>query len=196
MKGNAFFKAFTAEVCNNLFNDWSDNYDELCFGPEPKKRVLSKDGWLKRWIRSWLDQPSHQNSAKVVAIFRTAFDFIAPYLERLERLYARLADEQSQSLLIKLMAFRALGHRKVKLPCNTPENRQGVVRYEAVSSKSDCIEAGFSNWKLKRIDLTTLGLPMSLYSLPWANVSSVWSATISVRLRSLRDRACGRRLRA
>ena len=143
MIGNAFFKAFTAEVCNNLFNDWSDNYDELCFGPEPKKRVLSKDGWLKRWIRSWLDQPSHQNGAEVVAIFRTAFDFIAPYLERLERLYARLADEQSQSLLIKLMAFRALGHRKVKLPFNTPENRQGVVRYEAVSSTSDCIEAGF-----------------------------------------------------
>ena len=144
MKCDAFFKAFTAEVCSNLFNDWSDNYDESCYGPEPKERVLSNEGSLKRRLRSWLDQPGHQNGAEVVAIFRTAFDFIASYLERLEHLYAQLADKESQSLLVKLMAFRALGHRKVKLPFNTPENRQGVVRYEAVSSTSDCIEAGFS----------------------------------------------------
>ncbi len=167
MKGNAFFKAFTAEVCSSLFNDWSDNYDELCFGPEPKDRVLSNDGSLKHWIRRWLNQPSSQNGAEVVAIFRTAFDFVAPYLERLEPLYAQLADKESQSLLVKLMAFRALGHRKVKLPFNTPENRQGIVRYEAVCSVSDCIEAGFSGWKLRRLDLTTLGVPISLYSLPW-----------------------------
>ena len=167
MKRDAFFKAFTAEVCSNLFNDWSDNYDESCYGPEPKERVLSNEGSLKRRLRSWLDQPGHQNGAEVVAIFRTAFDFIASYLERLEHLYAQLADNESQSLLVKLMAFRALGHRKVKLPFNTPENRQGVVRYEAVSSTSDCIEAGFSGWKLRRIDLTTLGVPISLYSLPW-----------------------------
>lgn len=168
MKGNAFFKAFTAEICSNLFNDWSDNYDESCFGPEPKKRVLSNNGWLKRRIRSWLNQSGHQNGAEVMAIFQTGFDFVTPYLERLEHLYAQLADKESQSLLIKLMAFRALGHRKVKLPFNTPENRQGVTRYEAVSSTSDCIEAGFSGWKLRRIDLTTLGVPISLYSLPWA----------------------------
>ena len=57
---NAFFKAFTAEVCSTLFNDWSDNYDESCYGPEPKERVLSNEGSLKRRLRSWLDQPGHQ----------------------------------------------------------------------------------------------------------------------------------------
>src|SRR5438046_8098837 len=109
MKHNAFFKAFTAEVCSNLFNDWSDNYDESCYGPEPKERVLSNEGSLKRRLRSWLDQPGHQNGAEVVALFRTPFPFIASYLEPLDRLYPPLPSREPWLLFAKLMASTAWG---------------------------------------------------------------------------------------
>jgi|SRR5262249_26820071 len=97
---------------------------------------------LNLWLVEALDQElfnqhGFQNGVEVVAIFRTAFDFITPYLQRLEHLYARPANKELQSLLIKLMVFTALGHRKVKLAFNTPEIRHGAVRHEAVCSTSD-----------------------------------------------------------
>ena len=114
---NAFFKAFTAEVCSTLFNDWSDNYDELCLGPEPKERFLSIHGWLKRWIRRWLKQLGYQKGAEVVAIFRTAFDLITPYLQRLEQQLHQLElgpDVEVNHAL--LHAGAPVPHRKAPLP--------------------------------------------------------------------------------
>src|SRR5262245_34177268 len=43
-----------------------------------------------------------------------------------EYLYGLLGDERSRELLVKLMAYRLLGHRKVKLPRNTPRHWRDI----------------------------------------------------------------------
>src|SRR5256885_12777842 len=116
MKRDAFFKAFTAEVCSNLFNDWSDNYDESCYGPEPKERVLSNEGSLKRRLRSWLDQPGHQNGAEVLTIFLTAFDFIYSYFELPAHLFVQLADKKQHCALVNSIAFHSLSNPDGQVP--------------------------------------------------------------------------------
>lgn len=47
--------------------------------------------------------------------------WIKPNIERYQWLYDRLDDDESRTLLVKLLAYRALGHRYIKLPLNTPE---------------------------------------------------------------------------
>jgi FkbM family methyltransferase len=67
------------------------------------------------------------------------------------------------------MAFRALGDRRVKLPFHTPEHSRGLRQVEARSSLSEPIEIGGPlGWKLSRIDLQDLGIPISLHSVPAA----------------------------
>ena len=47
--------------------------------------------------------------------------FLGPFLAAFERLFDRLADEQSRRILIKVLVFRIFGHRRVRLPLSTPE---------------------------------------------------------------------------
>jgi FkbM family methyltransferase len=106
---------------------------------------------------------------ETASLIQTAYGFIGASLPRLDRLYESLADEESKSLLVAIMAFRALGYRKVKLPFNTPEHARGIRQVEARCSMSDPIEIGGSlGWKLGRIDLADLGIPIRLHSIPWA----------------------------
>ncbi|MCX6901177.1 MAG: FkbM family methyltransferase [Verrucomicrobia bacterium] len=93
-------------------------------------------------------------------------DFIAPWLDRLERLHSRLADEESKTLLVKIWAFRALGHGKVKLPFNTPELWRGIEAAGKLASTSDFLDAKFNGLRLVRLDLASLEVPVSLYSSP------------------------------
>src|SRR5437764_255317 len=81
------------------------------------------DPW--RFKRSF----SPVRSAKdLVSIVAGAFGFHGipdiPFefrLEKLYRTYELLHDEESRDLLVKLMAFWILGHRRVCLPLNTAE---------------------------------------------------------------------------
>jgi FkbM family methyltransferase len=56
-----------------------------------------------------------------------------------------------------------LGHRKVKLPLNTPEYWSKLKMIESLSNKQDTINPNFLNYSLNRINLNKLGYPIELY---------------------------------
>lgn len=166
MSGDSLFlRAYTDEVCRSLANDYRDNYDEARFGRRPSV-VGSSSFSLKQLAKDYLRQRGYQHALEAASTFRTAVDFIAPWLSRLERLYSRLADEESKMLLVKIWTFRALGHTKVKLPFNTPELWRGIANVGKLASSLDLVDSNFLGWKLSMFDLTSLGIPVSLYTSP------------------------------
>jgi FkbM family methyltransferase len=70
--------------------------------------------------------------------------------------------------LVRLVAFRALGHRKIRLPTNTPAYWAGVAKAKSLADETDTLDLQFLGFKASRMDLTSVGYPISLYFVPFA----------------------------
>src|SRR5947209_4478015 len=124
MTDNEYRIALIQELSRSLSANHEDNYDVRSLGPEPSTSVL------KRPIpHSGRENLFEENP---VRYFEELF---GDRLNIGEYLFTRLADQSSRDLLIKLMAFRLLGYRHVKLPRNTPEYWQGIER--VISMKTE-----------------------------------------------------------
>jgi FkbM family methyltransferase len=153
MTNPMFFEDYVDEIATDLSNDWgSDNHDDLRFGALP----LGRKG-IVRHLLAWRDCLPARSSALALRPFR----MIAPYAGRFQWLYGRLADDESRRLLVRLLAYRALGFTKVRLPLSTPEYWQGLRHVERLADGSDCIR--LQDGELCRTDLGSLDFPLSLY---------------------------------
>ena len=111
----SFFSDYVSVVTNAIEADFEDNFDEARFGAKPKglgrktlPRLLAKIGFF-----------SKDEARQVV---QSALMFAEPYMKELEWIHSKLSDSESRYLLVQLTAFRALGHRRIKLPTNCPEH--------------------------------------------------------------------------
>jgi len=157
----SFLKDYTDEISRCLSNDYQDNHDERRFGPEALAEPAG--GWLKQRIKAFLKSKGYIHVAEGASVLQWAYNLITPYLPRLELLYSRLADQESKTTLVKVLAFRALGYRKVKLTHNTPELWQDLERIESCKSQEPDSSASSGDWPLNLFDLSPLGVPVSLY---------------------------------
>jgi FkbM family methyltransferase len=160
---SSFCLAYSKLISAAVAADCADNYDHDRFGPPPRnafdakallKRILGKIGLV--------------SVDRVSGDLRAGLSFIEPHSAQLEWLYAQLGDQESRDLLVSLMAFRALGHRKVKLPTNTPEYWQGIERAKKLSLDEDDLDLGFRGFRAVRMNLRELGYPITLYFVPFA----------------------------
>jgi FkbM family methyltransferase len=101
-----------------------------------------------------------------------AIAFIAPHISNLEWLYAHLADEESRQTLVEVVAYRALGHRKIKLPTNTPDYWAIRERAFNLPREGEEIDVGFLGWKLRKVSLETFGYPITIFANKSANVTT------------------------
>lgn len=85
---------------------------------------------------------------------------LAQNYRELGDVYARLADARSKSLLIKLVAYRILGFRRVKLPRNTPEYWAGIAQAATWANTVSLQTAG--GYHLKQYDLTPIGQSLKI----------------------------------
>jgi FkbM family methyltransferase len=91
---------------------------------------------------------------------------ILKHLQGIANLYHCLADQASRDLLIKLLAFRIMGNKKVILPLNTREywlNRQSLRK---LISSTDKIKTKYHQWDLHSFHLSPLGYDINLYCFP------------------------------
>jgi FkbM family methyltransferase len=134
-------------------NNWRDNWDYRRFGWMSGRPLTIR---IKTAIKGFLQtiglRPNH-----VLADLNA-------HEEQLQWLYERLQDAESRHLLIELMAYRALGYRKVKLPLNSPAYWQKLDALEREAESGDPIELDFRKWKLNRYDLSDEGYPIQVYA--------------------------------
>jgi FkbM family methyltransferase len=81
-----------------------------------------------------------------------------------EHLFTYLADQPSRDLLIKLMAYRLLGYRHVKLPRNCPEYWEGIDRVISLKTSTPPLPINWRGLSLAEYDTTEIGFNMKLYA--------------------------------
>lgn len=138
------------ELARNSANSFSDNVDPLL--PEAVPRSSLPD-----W-RAFSSRLVNIGRQVLAAHPRAAFA---------EFLFERLADDDSRNLLLELLAYRILGHRKVKLRRNGPVFRGHLFRVKKLVSSREIIKAG-DRFELNLLDMRALGYEVRLFTTPTA----------------------------
>jgi FkbM family methyltransferase len=151
-----FIDRFNDIVELSANNNYTDNYDYRRFGYSTANKMSILKELIKKLIQR--DFTYNTRSSKLAIIRADS--------EKFQWLYEHLMDEESKYLLIMLLAYRALGYKKVKLPLNTPEYWERVAELDALTLGADKIDLAFMDWQLWRQDLAPLGYPIELLARP------------------------------
>ncbi len=161
MNVNNFIAAIIAEMVVSVNNNYTDNYDYYRFGELPISKKTFSFSVKKKLVKKLNDRSFFNNiinwnfSNQITNTYYPFSDFLY--------LYEILEDDYSKELLIKLIAYRILGHTKVKLPLNTPSFWNNQKWIETNQSKVDFVSFGRINQKLPFTNLDFLGVPIALY---------------------------------
>ncbi|WP_248927685.1 FkbM family methyltransferase [Paenibacillus hamazuiensis] len=91
---------------------------------------------------------------------------IRNHLQGIANLYDCLADQASRELLLKVLAFRILGNKKVKLPLNNPEYWRRRQFIKKLICSANTLKTKFHQWDLNHFHLLPLGYNLELYCFP------------------------------
>lgn len=174
---SAYEFALLNELARSRRSNYEDNYDHDNQGDEPppqpsvweerlaetRRRVGTASGFAER-VRSI--SPLAEAARFYV---RPKSYYSRKYSDEIARgkfLYGILSDEPSRQLLIKLMAYRILGHRKVKLPRNTPKYWNDIQSMLDLRTQAPPFPIKFMDAKLAVYDLRPLGYELTCHATP------------------------------
>lgn len=141
-----FLRAYVMEVAACAYNWWEDNDPIRRYDPQA--------------------QGTRRVPGDLAQSIRLALELLGPNLNRFEWLYAALADQPSRDILVKVLAYRALGYRRVKLPLNTPAYWEELKRLRSLADSKQTLTVEFQDWPLSLMDLHPIGIPFKFYTRP------------------------------
>lgn len=145
-----------------------NNWDYRRFGPE------RADG-LTRRLKAIL-----KSSLSAVGLFHNdVLRQITDNAENLNWLYQHLMDDESKDLLVKVMAYRVLGYRHVKLPLNTEAYWRKLLELDRRAAEAESMDLGVNGWRASKFDLSPDGFPIELFARP----SGVFTQMLSEQYR-------------
>jgi FkbM family methyltransferase len=104
---------------------------------------------------------------KVIGLYsKDADSIIRANKSYLEWLYDYLDDADSKEILLKVLAYRILGHRRVKLPLNTDLYWKRLSELDERAADAEAIEIGINGWKLSKLNLEPEGYHIELFTRP------------------------------
>ena len=146
--------------------DYNDNHDVVRFGalaPERKSvRSLLSSALAVAGLTTMGAKSLAANQAR--AVITTGLSFVEPHLADLEWFYAKLSDQESRQWLVSLAAYRALGHRKIKLPTNSPDFLKVKEVAKQIPHGEEEIDPEFMGWKLHQRSLESFGYPIRMFT--------------------------------
>jgi FkbM family methyltransferase len=78
-------------------------------------------------------------------------------------LYDLLDNEESRALLVKLFAYRIMGHKHVRLPRNNPEHRAFLRKMQELPIVGPPVKVRFMDLSLELRDMSPIGFNMKTY---------------------------------
>jgi FkbM family methyltransferase len=165
----SFTSAYAIALAACAGQDHRDNYDWRRFGPEPAQPRSSRQKLADVLVQPLL-RKGFVRVGDVQTLLYHGLRFAEPHADQLQWLYEHLDEHESRDVLVKLVAFRALGHRHVKLPLNQPEHWRMVEALEDKAKGCETIDPEFFGWRLPKLDLRELGYPMDLFCMPMGAV--------------------------
>jgi len=157
-------EALKRELIEDSLNWYGEaNWDADRFGP------LNESFWEKLITVLFRIGLGH---FKIFGIgFRRIADGISNqkgFIRSLEALYDLLEDDYSKDMLVKVIAYRLFGFRKVMLPFNTPSYREKLRDAETLVTGKGRLQTQMNNWVLDHCDLRKIGYPIELFYRPAA----------------------------
>jgi FkbM family methyltransferase len=160
-----------AEMARNARNAYADNWDVAERGAEPPPndypalRAIGDAVLRNRWVRRAGDVGRGPVKAVLRDLLRvvhpaTFYRIGARHLAAFDQLDRLLEDEPSRELLVKLIAFRAMGHRRVRLPRHTPERELELERIAKLPVLDAPLRLAYLDLVLELRDLTALGFDL------------------------------------
>ncbi|MDH7476208.1 MAG: FkbM family methyltransferase [Microgenomates group bacterium] len=156
-----FKEKLIEEISKSYCNYYTNNYDELRFGPNPETvNYITKIFNFFKKIFYTLFVSSNKKKKYALNVLTN----ISAYLNKLEQLYLSLDDVWSKELLIQIITFRLLGHKKYKLPLNNSsfwKTRKFCRTLIVKKSKPKKCQG----WLLNLFNLKSIGLNIRLYCI-------------------------------
>lgn len=154
----SFLADYTRIITAAIPADYTDNHDADRFGPQSANRRS-----FARGVGRWLARFGFVTVGRAKRTVLSGIQFVEPHLSDLEWLYSHLADEESREILTKVIAFRALGQNKIKLPLNRTEHWERIQSVEKMAEGNESIPSGFMHFNLARLNLRNIGYPIEMF---------------------------------
>ena len=158
--GADFYKKLTHKIISSLRNDYTDNYDKVRFKTPPAGQSFVAKLYNTDFIkRRFINKSTH--SAELYYAQELLND---PSFPAFETLYGLLENTESRDLLIDLVVYRMLGHKRVKLPINNPSYWGNLKKSAELEKKDQVLEVSYiNNGRLTYFDLSPVGMDIKLY---------------------------------
>lgn len=139
-RDNYFCHLLLRKLYENWNNNFADNFDIRRFGM-PERMIVDPQNSLKE---------------------------IEQYLDKIQSMYYLLEDDRSKDVFLQLLAFRILGHRKVKLPLSQPLYFETIDKLSSFVDTENKLEVKFLDRRrlLNYADLAPMNLPIKIFTTP------------------------------
>lgn len=155
-----FTEAILKEVLHSLRNNHKDNFDSL-MKHEPSfqesKRSPSPKEMLLNYFIPIISNKKYPRKIRNILFPKRFYRAIISSFIDIEPLYNSLNDQASKHLLIKLLAYKILGYKKIKLPRNTQKYWSDIQNIKNLDTGYGNIKINFLNINLLLMDLNPIG---------------------------------------
>jgi FkbM family methyltransferase len=174
VEAGSFEARLRAEITRNARNAFDDNWDTDERGVEPNLpdypalRAVHDALLHNRLMRRLGHVYRTHAKALVRDLLRLAYP--AAYYRRamrrfggFARLHRLLEDDVSRELLVQILAYRVMGHRRVRLPRHTAARAQTLERIAKLPVSGPPLRLAYEDLELELRDLTALGFDLRCY---------------------------------
>ena len=146
-------------LIESLSNNYSDNFDFFRY----KKKETDNKARILPTVSSILNRVNYFHSLQSKYLFGYAHSIFKEHWQGLENTYNLLEDKTSQEIYLELLAYRILGHTKVKLSSNNEERKLKLKKLQGQIDHNDKIKSNFKGYDLLKHKLNYHSKDIELY---------------------------------
>lgn len=132
------------KLIESLGNNHSDNWDNFRFGEESQKSKTK----LFPGKLDILNSRGYFHFLQTKEVFKYADSILGEFWKDLENTYQLLEDEISREIYLELLAYKILGHTKVKLSSNNENRKTKLIKLQRQIDHNDKIKSNFKGYDL------------------------------------------------
>lgn len=157
-----FSTALMQELINNIDNFYGiDNWDYERFDRYKNRFATSMFVGMNTLLKKFGIYLTYRQEISVkIGMLMHDFGYGLSFL------YDLLEDDYSKDILTKVITYKILGSRKMKLPLNTRGYWKNRRKAFSLIKSNKTLNISFKNWSLKYFELDDIEYPLRLYSLP------------------------------
>lgn len=155
-----FAERLTSRIFQSLYQFHENNHDEVRFGPLRRGSLVTR---CRQTLKALARKAGFYRIEDVFnPVNQRLWDEWRPHFVELDWLHSTLADEESKSLLVEVIAYRIMGFRHIRLPLSSPGQRERSRKLRSLAVPGQVIATAGSASELHLQDLSSIGYPLRI----------------------------------